>query len=99
MSNRQDEIIKEYEDIEDMDTIGEIEEKIASLRLNKPQHVKRLLNQEINKVRKAKDMGTESKARVIGYLSNILLKSLEMGEMSERMEYVYKHLKEQERRR
>lgn len=57
-----------------------------NVRLNNVQGVNRLLQRTINSL--IRDEITENKARAIGYLSNILLKGLEIGELSERVEYL-----------
>lgn len=72
--------------------------KITNKRLSKPQHVKQLINDQINEIRKDETLSSQEKAKTIGYLSNILLKSLEMGDIAEKTEYIYKRLKEEEER-
>lgn len=72
--------------------------EIKNKRLSKPQHVKQLINDQINEIRKDETLTSQEKAKTIGYLSNILLKSLEMGDIAEKTEYIYKRLKEEEER-
>lgn len=62
-----------------------------NVRLNNVQGVNRLLQRTINSL--IKDDITENKARVIGYLANILIKGLEIGELSERVSDLEEALK------
>jgi len=55
-----------------------------NVRLNTPQGVNRLLQRVINGL--LNDEIEESKARAIGYLCNITLKGLEVGELEERLQ-------------
>lgn len=66
---------------------------VNDIRLNKPVHVKRMINQLINDLRKDNDMPKAERARLIGYLANIVLKSIEMGEIVERLEEIEKQMK------
>lgn len=62
-----------------------------NVRLNDADGVRRLLQRVINAL--LDDEISENKARTIGYLSNIVLKSLEVGELEERvteLEQVFK---------
>lgn len=79
-----------------VERVSDMKAEIRNIRLNKPQHIKRLINEQINELRRAEEMDVETRARAIGYLSNIVLKSMEQGEMAERLEYVFKTMKEQE---
>lgn len=54
-----------------------------NVRVNSPQGVNRLLQRVINAL--LDDEITENKARTIGYLCNIILKGLEVGELEERL--------------
>ena len=54
-----------------------------NVRLNDADGVRRLLQRVINAL--LDDEISENKARTIGYLSNIVLKSLEVGELEERV--------------
>lgn len=78
-----------------VERVSDMKAEIRNIRLNKPQHIKRLINEQINELRQT-EMDVETRARAIGYLSNIVLKSMEQGEMAERLEYVFKTMKEQE---
>ena len=54
-----------------------------NVRLNSPSGVNRLLQRVINAL--LNDEITEERARVIGYLCNILYKGLEVGELEKRL--------------
>ncbi len=54
-----------------------------NVRINDADGVRRLLQRTINAL--LDDEITEGKARAIGYLCNITLKSLEVGELDERI--------------
>ena len=54
-----------------------------NVRVNSPDGVNRLLQRVINAL--LDDEITENKARTIGYLCNIILKGLEVGELEERI--------------
>ena len=56
-----------------------------NIRIHKPQHVRRLLNEVINEIRHEDDMDKEKRARVLGYLSNITLTSIKDGDLEERL--------------
>lgn len=67
--------------------MGKIEKKPIyknNVRLNNPQGVNRLLQRVINALIQGEI--EESKAKTVGYLCNIVLKSLEAGELQERIE-------------
>jgi hypothetical protein len=67
---------------------------VQDIRLNNPQQVKRLLNRTINDL--LKNNIDANKARCIGYLSSILLKSIETEELEKRLEALENHLKANE---
>ncbi|ABR47180.1 hypothetical protein Amet_0962 [Alkaliphilus metalliredigens QYMF] len=56
---------------------------MQDIRLQNPQQVRRLLNRKINQL--LKDEIETGKARCIGYLSSILLKSIEVEELETRI--------------
>lgn len=66
---------------------------VKDTRLNKPQSVRRMVNQLINDLRKDTNISKVEKAKTIGYLSNIILKSIEMSEITERLESIEKQIK------
>ncbi len=55
------------------------------VRLNKPQDVRRMLSRVINHLLTTGEM-TNEKAKAINALSNTTLKSMEMGELQEKLE-------------
>lgn len=55
------------------------------IRIHKPQHVRRMLNEVINEIRHETLMDKEKRARVLGYLANITLTSLKDGDLEERL--------------
>lgn len=61
------------------------------VRVNSPQGVNRLLQRVINGL--LFDEISESKARSIGYLANIILKGLEIGELEERITQLEEEIK------
>lgn len=61
-----------------------------NVRLNSPSGVNRLLQRVINAL--LNDEITEERARVIGYLCNILYKGLEVGDLEERLTELEKGL-------
>jgi hypothetical protein len=63
------------------------------VRLNKPQDVRRLLQRVINQLMDDREM-TNDKARVIATLSNTILKSMELGELEERLTAIEEKVKE-----
>ena len=64
-----------------------------NVRLNDADGVRRLLQRVINAL--LDDEISENKARTIGYLSNIVLKSLEVGELEERVTELEQIFKEE----
>ncbi|WP_096202088.1 hypothetical protein [Bacillus sp. FJAT-45350] len=58
----------------------------TSVRLKKPQDVRRLLQRVINELLNDEPYMTTEKARVIATLSNSVLKSMEMSDLQEEME-------------
>ena len=66
--------------------------KPRNLYLRSPQDVRRLLSATINEVRRQEI--AEGKARVIGYLATVILKSLELGQMEERLQAVEVYINE-----
>lgn len=54
-----------------------------NVRINSPQGINRLLQRVINGL--IQDEITEERARAIGYLCNIMIKGLEVGELDARL--------------
>ena len=55
-------------------------------RLKTAQDVLRLLEEQINAVREAEEVGPLERARVIGYLAGVTLKAIEAGDLAGRIE-------------
>jgi len=60
------------------------------VRLNNARSIKTLLNRTINQL--LNDEIQVDKARCIGYLGSVLIKSLEVEDMSERMDLLEKQI-------
>ncbi|MDW5299537.1 MAG: hypothetical protein SA378_05295 [Sedimentibacter sp.] len=67
------------------------------IRVNTVSGVNKLLQRVINAL--IQDEITESKAKTIGYLANIMLKGLEVGELEDRINKIELDMKSQEIRR
>lgn len=65
------------------------------VRINKPQGVRRMLAKVINILLQNVEM-TNDKAKTIATLSNTALKSMELGDLAERMEKIEELLKSQQ---
>lgn len=68
----------------------------GTIRLIKPQDVRRLLARVINELL-LEEPPTIDRARVIATLSNSIIKAMEVGEMDERMREIEKQLGELKR--
>ena len=62
------------------------------IRLNKPQDVRRMLQDICNELRHDHDMEREKRARVLGYLGDIILTTIRDGDLEERLVAVEKQL-------
>ncbi|MGE6833658.1 hypothetical protein ACQKGA_28300 [Priestia megaterium] len=65
------------------------------IRISKPQHIRRMLAKVINILLQDGEMTTD-KAKTIATLSNTALKSMDLGDLSERLERVEKQIKSQQ---
>lgn len=65
-------------------------DNMQNIRLNNPSQVKRLINRTINQLLSG-EIETD-KARCVGYLSTILLKSLEIEELENRLTEIEKQV-------
>lgn len=65
------------------------------IRINKPQDIRRMLANVINILLKDGEM-TIDKAKTIATLSNTVLKSMELGDLAERMNKIEKMIENQE---
>lgn len=66
-----------------------------NMRLNKPQDIRRLMAKVINTLLQDGEMSID-KAKTIATLSNTALKSMELGDLVERMDKIEELLKSQE---
>lgn len=69
---------------------------MADKRINKPQHIRQIIGEQINQLR-ANDYPEKAdidKARAIGYLSSVALTAMRDGELEERITAIEKSLKE-----
>lgn len=67
-------------------------------RISKPQHIRQVLGQQINKLMEIKPESTKEVieiARAIAYLSSVTLTAITEGELEERMAELEKMLKEE----
>lgn len=65
-------------------------------RISKPQHIRQVLGQQINKLMEIKPESTKEVieiARAIAYLSSVTLTAITEGELEERMAELEKMLK------
>ncbi|WP_342042837.1 hypothetical protein [Bacillus sp. OTU2372] len=65
------------------------------IRINKPQDIRRMIAKVINILLQDGEM-TIDKAKTIATLSNTALKSMELGDLAERMNKIEKLLENQE---
>ncbi|MEK5061880.1 hypothetical protein BK126_28540 [Paenibacillus sp. FSL H7-0326] len=56
---------------------------VRDVRLNKPQDVRRMIAQLINELRRNTSLDPIKRANTIGYLSNVIMKSMELGDIRE----------------
>ena len=66
-----------------------------NIRLNKPQDVRKMIGRVINILLQDGEM-TIDKAKTIATLSNTALKSMELGDLAERMDKIEQLLESQE---
>lgn len=68
-------------------------------RINKPQHVRQVLGEQINRLRTIEEIEKREieRSRAIGYLSSVALTAMKDGELEDRISAVEKSLRERER--
>ena len=66
----------------------------AEFRLDTARDVLNLLDEQVNAVRNEPDAGTLEKARCIGYLAGIALKTIEAGDVAARIDALEAVLKQ-----
>lgn len=59
--------------------------EIKDRRIKTPQQVRQLIVEQINALRRDKELDTNTRARSIGYLSNIALTAIRDGETEEKI--------------
>jgi hypothetical protein len=69
---------------------------MRSIRVNKPQDVKRVLTQLLNEIRADEEMDKVHRGRLICYISTTLLTALKDGDLEDRMAAIERQLKEDE---
>lgn len=67
---------------------------IKNRRINNPDHVRRLLSEQINILRQDEALEPIEKARAIAYLSNVLLSAYKDGEAMKKIEDIQQQLEE-----
>ncbi|MCP1494559.1 hypothetical protein J2Y73_004590 [Peribacillus frigoritolerans] len=66
-----------------------------NIRINKPQDIRKMIARVINILLQDGEMTTD-KAKTIATLSNTALKSMELGELAERLDKIEEQLKKEE---
>lgn len=61
-------------------------------RINRPQHIKALMQEQINILRRDDGLDPIDKARAIAYLSNIALTAIKDGDLDERLKAIESQL-------
>lgn len=69
--------------------------KVKNRRLSNPSHIRTLLSELINELRQDDSLDKISKARTIGYLSNIHLSAYRDSELADRVKEIEVMLQEQ----
>lgn len=67
---------------------------VKDRRINHPSHVKALMGEQINILRKDESLDPIDRARAIAYLSNTALSAYKDGEAVEKIEQIQKKLEE-----
>lgn len=67
--------------------------KVKERRINRPQHIRALLQEQINILRRNDELDPIDKARAIAYLSNVALTSIKDGDFDERLKVIEEQLK------
>lgn len=65
---------------------------MRSKRINKPQHIKTLMQEQINILRRDDSLDPINKARAIAYLSTVALTAIKDGEFDERLKAIEEQL-------
>ncbi|RLL47830.1 hypothetical protein D8M04_00690 [Oceanobacillus piezotolerans] len=65
---------------------------IKDRRINKPSHIKALMQEQINILRRDDDLEPIAKAKAIAYLSSISLSAYKEGETARRLDEIEQRL-------
>ncbi|WP_164214460.1 hypothetical protein [Virgibacillus sp. YIM 98842] len=65
-------------------------------RIYKPQHIRTLMQEQINILRRKDELDPIDKVRAIAYLSNVALTAIKEGEFDERLKALEKQLEADE---
>lgn len=71
---------------------------VRERRINRPQHVRVLMQEQINILRQDETLDPIERARAIAYLSNTALSAYKDGEAMEKLESIQKQLDELKKR-
>ncbi len=68
--------------------------KIKDRRITSPNHIRQLMNEQINLLRQDESITTVERARSIAYLSTVSLTAMKDGDLSDRIEVLEEQLKD-----
>ena len=63
-------------------------------RITKPQDIRRLMQEQINIIRRSDRLDEDDKAKIISTLSNTALKAIQHGQLEERLDKIEKAMYE-----
>lgn len=66
--------------------------KVKERRINKPHHIRALMQEQINILRRDDGIDPVEKARAIAYLSNVALTAIKDGDFDERLKAIEEQL-------
>lgn len=66
--------------------------KVKDRRITRPAHIRQLLQEQVNILRRDDSIESIDKARAIGYLSNIMLTSIKEGDFDDRLAEIEKQM-------
>lgn len=66
-------------------------------RINKPQHIKLLLSEQLNALRADDTLDPIQRARAMAYLSSVALTAMRDGELEERISAIEQGMKDENR--
>lgn len=68
--------------------------KVKDRRITNPNHIRQLMNEQINLLRQDEDISTVERARAIAYLSTVSLTAIKDGDMADRIKVLEEQLKD-----